>query len=184
MMKLTMKLLVVAALCLFSKAHAQQKQLKVGQWMPNMVLHNVHNYSSNTYDLGEMNFKMTIIQLLSVRKPSCLSNYAQLEELQCTYKRDVQFLRITSETKAEVLSFLLRHPATGPSCIPLVTDEKLFSKVLVKGQCQYIWIDMQGKIIAFTNAAAVTEENINRALYNQPIILSTMQAINQKSTIN
>jgi len=178
-MKLTMKLLVVATLCLFSKAHAQQKQLKVGQWMPDMILQNVHNYSSNTYDLSEMNFKMTIIQVFSVSKPSCLSNYDYLEELQCTYERDVQFVRITSGTEAEVLSFLLRHPATGPSCIPLVTDDKLFSKVLVKDQCQYIWIDMQGRIIAFTNAAAVTEENIDRALYNQPIISSTMQAINQ-----
>ena len=183
-MKLTMKILVVAVLCLFSRTFAQDemaacliKPLRVGQRMPEIILDKIHNYTTTRSDLGDMVLKFMIIELWSAKSSSCVANYRRIEDLACNNEYDVRFIRITSESQAEVLSFLLRHPPKVPSWIPLVTDDHLLNGFFPHMQAQqYVWIDRTGKIVAITGPEDVTEDNIDLAFNQRPISKSAIIA--------
>jgi len=184
-MKITMRLLVLAALCLFSSVQAQIKRsvpaikpLQVGQMLPEVIVSKIHNYSTTVSNLGDMDCKFMIIEIWSGKSGSS-SDYQKIEELQCMYEWDLKFIRITAQTETEVLSFLLRHPPSVASWIPFLTDDKFFSKLLPDQHANFIWINTKGIVVAITDVSAVTEANIDLALTDQPISLSGATSVHE-----
>jgi len=181
-MKITMKTLVVATLCLLLSTHShsqklenQIKPLRVGQRLPEIILNKIHNYKATRYALSDMDFKLMIIQLWSSKAVEYTAEYQTLENLEWVNNYNVQFLKVTPETESKILSSLLIDPPPSPSWIPLVTDDRVFTKLFPQVKStQYIWIDRKRKIIAITNSYAITEENINLALENKPIEIPTL----------
>jgi len=172
----------MAALCLFFSAQAQSqksvKPIQVGQRMTELILNKIHNYKTTRCNLADIGFKFMIIQFWSTGYAECTADFQRIEELQCLYRNDLQFLKVTTDTEADVLSFLLTHPLAASSCIPFVTDDKVLSRLFPHNQSpQYVWMDGTGKIVAITTAKAVTEENIDLAFNHNPISISTPAAM-------
>ncbi|MET1057330.1 MAG: hypothetical protein ABWY16_18600 [Pedobacter sp.] len=173
----------MAVLCLFSSAYAQSKKkvlvnpLQVGQRIPEMILDQIHNHPTTRSDLGDMVLGFMIIELWSTKSESCAANYGRIEDLACSNEYDVRGIRITPESQSEVLSYLLRHPPKVPSWIPLITDDKVLSRLFPNTKApQYVWLDRTGKIVAMTGPEEVTEENIDLAFNQRPISKSAITA--------
>lgn len=164
-------------LCLFFSAPSQSqsftpafKPVKIGDRIPDVTLTNVYNYEFTKTDLSDFKAKLIILDFWAICCTSCQANFLKTEELQKMYGGEVQFIKVTNQTKAEVLPFLKKIHKTEPSAIPVVTDDsalhQLFYPIYLP---HYVWLDQTGKVIAITTGEQLTVENIDQFLSNDNI---------------
>lgn len=180
-MKKSILAIVMATLCLFFKAQAQDnkaidvttKGIQIGQQVPDLTINNIYNYTSTTAKLSDFKGKLVILDFWATWCSPCVAMIPKMDSLQKQFGDKIQFLSITDQTKQEVIPFLekLQNQRNRHSNIPYITDDKelhqLFPHVYLP---HYVWIDQNGKVKAITEHFAVTSTNISKMLESNTAI--------------
>jgi thiol-disulfide isomerase/thioredoxin len=161
--RLLKKTIYAAVLFLFlSPLQAQQSALKsltVGDYLPDIVFHDLLNYKKDSATLKEFKGKLLILDFWGPYCKSCIKVMSKLDSLQSIFKDDIQFIMVTetseSESSSEALSKLFRKWKQAGLFVPslLVTGlgnhilSELFPHEFVP---HYVWINRFGKVCAIT----------------------------------
>lgn len=173
MKKLTL-MSVLAVLCL--NANSQEKEvvpLNVGDYMPNIIFHDLLNYKSDTASLKEFNGKWLILDFWGPYCKSCIVAMPLIDSLQKIYHNDIQFVMVTN-TSPELISsdtlsklftqwrkngrFTPNLPVTGKGNDLL---NELFPHEFIP---HYVWINKWGRVCAITTYHLMNEQTIRSFL--------------------
>lgn len=167
----------MATLCLFFSAPSDAqsvtpvfKPVKIGDRIPDVTFTNVYNYETTKTNLSDFKAKLIILDFWATSCTSCLANFPRTEELQKIYGGEVQFIKVTYQSKAEVLPFLEELHKTEPSAIPVVTDDSALHQLFPHIDLpHYVWLDQTGKVVATITTEQLTAENIDHFLSHDTI---------------
>jgi len=175
-MKKTILFIVLATLCLYLKANAQDdgiiKPLKVGDHMPNLKLNYFLSLSNKTIDTTTIKGKLIILDFWNTWCTSCIAYMPLIDSLQQEFKAKVQFIAVTNQTRNEVSEFLVRknEEKMWKFRVPEITDDTTFSKYFIhRGVPYFVWIDAVGEVSAFTSGYRINERNIKSFLESRHI---------------
>ncbi|MBB5644719.1 TlpA family protein disulfide reductase [Pedobacter cryoconitis] len=176
-MKKTISIIAMATLCLFLSVTAQAqvtkqtyKPVKIGDRIPDVTLTNIYNYKTTKTNLSDFKAKLIILDFWATYCTSCASDFPKTEELQKKYGVEVQFIKVTNQTRAEALPFLEKFYKDKPSIIPSITDDKVFHKLFPHHSIpHYVWLDQSGKVVAATTGNQIKEKYIDRFLNTDTI---------------
>lgn len=179
MKKITI-LIVLAALCLFFEANAQQPftkpPLKVGDTIPDITIQNVLNFKSKSIKLSDYNDQLLIIDFWATSCIPCVRNMPIIYGLQKKYAGKVFFLPVNYSTKydspAKVKAFFKARKSVFdlPS---VVMDSVLYNLFQPPSLSVYVWI-RNGVVLNITDEVEVTEGKIEQVLKKEEVALNQM----------
>ena len=179
-MKKTILTSVLAALCLFSRADAQDspkiQALKIGDQIPDIMVNNLINYHTSagkpgsSAKLTDFRNKVLILDFWATWCAPCVAMIPRTDSLQKEFAGKVQILPVTYQKSKEVTAFLTKYHAQRQLAnhFMTATDDtqlgSLFPHVYLP---HYVWIDGQGTVRGITGHEAVTRANIEKFLQTQ-----------------
>jgi len=185
-MNKTILSIVMATLCLFLRVSGQTpvakppvlpsiKPVKIGQRIPEVVLTKLHNYKSSTMNLADFETKLIIIDFWATWCIPCVAMIPKIDSLQKEFKHDVQFISVSYQTENEITTFMdkLEKQHNVHYAIPYSTDDNLLRFMFPhKSLPHYVWISANGTVKAITGAEEITSANIDKAMDDQPLLLT------------
>ena len=179
-MKKATLLIVVAVLCLFFKVNGQQgsiktndkkvyHSLKIGDRIPDMVFNVLYNSDIKKISTKDLFGKAIIIDFWATWCTGCVAGFPHLEELQATYKKNLQVLMVNNSNRdslEKINSFFSKRKADGyVVSIPGFINEKSLDMLFPHRSIpHYIMIGPDGRVKAITDADGITEESIKRLI--------------------
>jgi thiol-disulfide isomerase/thioredoxin len=165
------KLLVLAMLCpLLSTGQQPNKAitpLTIGDTLPDMALSRIINYKPSTACLSSFKGKLLILDFWATWCTACLKHFPQMDSLQQQYKSEVQVLLVnaknTGDDEKKIQAFLEKRKAPNgrPYSLPSVIGDTLLTQLFPhKLLPHYVWLDSSRKVVAITDAEALTAKNI------------------------
>lgn len=170
--------IVLATLCLFFKAEAQNqntniKPLTLGDTIPEAVWNmplQVRNHSNGkqTTTLKEYKGKLIIIDFWATWCSPCLAMLPKTNVLQQQYGEQVQFLPITREPESKV-NELIKKTGWNPMqqlsyVIADTTLNQLFPHTYIP---HYVWINAKGMVQAITADTLINAGTISHMISNE-----------------
>ena len=173
--------IVLALLCLNFKAQAQDnkavdvtlKGIQIGQKVPDFIITNLHNYKNSsgkpatTAKFSDFKGKLLILDFWATWCSPCVAMIPKMDSLQKSFGDKIQFLSVTYQTEKEVMPFMAKlEKRMGRSFgLPMLNgDEKLHGLFPHKYLPHYVWIDVDGKVMAITGFQEVDEKRIRAVL--------------------
>ncbi|MEJ7780659.1 MAG: redoxin family protein [Daejeonella sp.] len=194
-MKKTIKLIAMAALCLFlsgipSTIKAQVTALKIGGKVPDVTISNIHNYKSSTAKLSDFKGKVLILDFWATWCAACLKKFPLLDSLQAEYKEKLQVLLVndmnTGDADGKIHNLFEKKKklsGRGYALPYVIRDNQLMSLFPHKLLPHYVWIGGDGRVRAMTSSAELTRENIIRMLNEQPTDLALKNDLDTKKPL-
>jgi thiol-disulfide isomerase/thioredoxin len=167
-MKKTILYSVLAALCLFAKASAQDKTpikaLQKGDELPSLTFTRLVNSKAREIRTDDYKDQLLIIDFWSTWCSSCIKMFPAVEELQEKFKGRVKFLAVDSwagDTQPKLKALFARHPEwTFPTAYGDTVATKLFPHQSIPF---YVWIK-NNQVLATTGTEAIDADTIRSAL--------------------
>jgi thiol-disulfide isomerase/thioredoxin len=187
-MKKTILILVMAALCLISRAqNTAITPLKPGEKVPaylwNAQLTTLNGQGKETkITLKQYQGKLLILDFWATWCSSCIAGFAKLEKLQTHFSEDIKILLITDEPASKVSPFLEKRKNRGQT----LKLETVISDSLLKSTFphhlipHYVWIDSSGTVISTTASGEVNEKTITAMLTGNQSGIREKQDIDAK----
>jgi uncharacterized protein (TIGR03435 family) len=149
-------------LLLFFSFQLHAQIVKIGDSVPDYTFEKVVNHSKSTLNLREAKGKILIIEFWGTWCGPCIPALEHLDELQKKFKNDVVIVGISDDTEERLNKFLMKRPVT----IPLISDpmNKSYQFFKVPSVPRSFVANRDGKIIAITNPAEITEEKIKQLI--------------------
>lgn len=176
-MKKTILTIVLATLCLFFKAGAQDiKPLKVGDkvpeilWdMPLTVIN--HSEGKQTINLRNYKGKLIILDFWGSYCAPCIRFLPKLDSLGQDFKPQIHVLPISDFKKADELSTALNRlkVLSGFKAPIALFNEKLKKYFPHQFVSHVIWINRDGIVCAITESDYVTKNNIEELLAGKKV---------------
>lgn len=144
----------------------QYSNIKIGEKVPDVTIANIHNYTSASVKISDFKEKLLILDFWATWCSPCVAMLPKTDSLQRRFGEKVQFLPISYQPKAVVLSFLGRMQKAKNHVynLPMVTDDKVLQQLFPHyGVPHYVWIN-KGEVIAITGHADITQAKINDIL--------------------
>lgn len=146
--------------------------LGIGDDVPNLAFENVLNYKSKKAKLSDFKGKLVILDMWSTWCTSCIAAFPKMEKLQNEFKDRIQILLVNPHTtkydSEEQIKLTLgrNQKRTGfyPSLPVPIHDSILNSYFPHQTVPHQVWISGEGKVVAITRSAGVTEENVKAYL--------------------
>ena len=184
--------IVLAALCLFFKANAQDnkaidvttKGIQIGQQVPDIALTGLHNYKDKngrpaaTARLSDFRGQLLILDFWATWCSPCMAMIPKMDSLQKQFGNKIRFLSVTYQTPAEVLPFMQKYEKQKGRHyeLPMLIGDSLLSKTFpYKTLPHYVWLDNTGKVLYITSSREVTQENITSVLSGKSKLLDRKQ---------
>ncbi|HNC28445.1 MAG TPA: redoxin domain-containing protein [Cyclobacteriaceae bacterium] len=159
----------MALLCLFTSAYSQSQNtpvFSVGDKAPDLMIYNVMNHPNGKAQLSSYRGKLLIIDFMATWCSLCGSLLPKTDSLQRAFGKQIQFLPVTYQSKADVEKFLGKLKERGiPISLPIAVSDTVLRSLFAHHYIpHYVWIDSEGIIKAVTGHEDVTRENIQRLL--------------------
>lgn len=145
--------------------------LKIGQKVPEIVLHKILNYKDSTAGLSDFyKGKLLIIDFWATWCPPCIKSLPILDSIHRTMKDQVNIITVTYQTKNEVKDFFKKHKDMENLTLPFVVGDEILSRLFpYKYVPQEIWIDRDGYLRGITTNDDVTITKIDSLLNNNQL---------------
>ena len=176
-MKKTILYIVLAALCFFLTANAQNyspRGLKIGDKVPDIIINNIINSPASTLKMSDFKGKILILDFWATWCTSCLGHFSLADSLQNEFQNDIQILLVnalnTKDTKEKILKTLQASKGLGnvKFSLPTVIQDTLLGQLFPHYYIpHYVWIGKDGTVIAITSADGFNRENIVHILKGQ-----------------
>ncbi|MCD8739063.1 TlpA family protein disulfide reductase [Mucilaginibacter roseus] len=167
-MKKTILYRVLAALCLFSSASAQDNTtippLKTGDTLPALTFTRLVNSQARTIRTTDYKDQLLIIDFWATWCSSCIKMFPAVEELQQKFQGKVKFLAVNAwhgDSKEKLSAFFVRHPEFH---FPSVWGDTVLSRLLPHQTVPfYAWI-RNNQLLATTGTEAIDADTIAAVL--------------------
>jgi thiol-disulfide isomerase/thioredoxin len=160
-----------------------QQVYKTGDIVTDFSFSKILNNATPSASLNNLKTELTVIDFFGTWCVPCIKALPHLTDLQTKYKNKVSIVLVSNETMARLTKFIT---ARTPFAFPVVADdENKFTNLFQPPSYPYtVVLDKGGKIISITDAASLTENNINKWLTQKIEPVKTDTAITiQPATI-
>jgi thiol-disulfide isomerase/thioredoxin len=159
---------------------AIRRTLRVGDTMPNVLMNRLVNYRSEQVRFNDIKKKLTILDFWSSSCSSCIDLFPHMLQLQNRFKDEIQIILVNGKSKkygddvSKISGILkkVKYRTKTEITLPVVYNSEIldnyFPYVTVPHE---VWIDQQGKVVAITGAAEITEGNIEAFINGRKISL-------------
>ena len=164
-------ILVISLIC-NTRAYSQGT-LSIGDKVPEVTVNNIVNHPTASTKLSSYRGRLLILDFIVTWCSLCSSLVPKTDSLQKVFSKEVQFLPVTYQSKAEVEKLLSRLKTRGINIsLPIVVADTLLHSYFPHHYVpHYVWIDANGVIKAITGYQDVTKENIRKVLNKRASIL-------------
>ncbi|NII27497.1 redoxin family protein [Pseudoflavitalea sp. X16] len=160
-------LLIIVLQIPFSNLMAQQKEMKVGDELPNLKFE-VVNYKQPFITLSDFDEEIIVFDFWATWCGACISSFKKLDSLQRAYLGKIAFLPVSYESRKKVALHLGKINSINRTSFPSVVNDTVLMKLFPHSVIpHYVWVNKKGKILALTQTDQITASNIDRALQNQ-----------------
>jgi uncharacterized protein (TIGR03435 family) len=169
------RLLFALLIASFWPGTTQAETPKIGQDAPSIKLKSLLQISGS-YEQN-MNFlqgKVVVLEFWATWCAPCIASMPHLNQLSEKYKaKGIQFISITDETDAKVVSFLKKRKING--WIGLDTDRAMHEAYQVETIPFTVVIGANGKVLGYPQSKMLSEQMLDEALAGK--VLSTTEAL-------
>ncbi|RYD96482.1 MAG: hypothetical protein EOP54_13670 [Sphingobacteriales bacterium] len=176
-MKKTIKIVVMAVLCLNFLVNAQDKPatispLKVGDKLPESFWQQEYtiyqNGQTTRQTLTQNKGKLIILDFWATWCSACISHFDFLDSLSKSNKGKLEIIQVnsivgTGDTESKIFSFFKDRPLSTPCIYQDTILKAMFPHTLIP---HYVWINRRGQVEAITSSILVTAENIKKLTSN------------------
>lgn len=158
--------LIIALLWTFT-ALGQQKlePLKIGDIVPNLKSENLLNHPKGEIQLSDYKGKLLILDFWATWCSPCVASFPKLDSLDKAYGDDLAILPVTYQSKEEVEKLFSKMARLKDIKKPMIYgDDNLRSIFPHNSLPYYVWIDQEGKVVAFTSGEEINSENLEKAI--------------------
>lgn len=145
--------------------------LTIGDTLPDIALSSIINYKSSRACLSSFKGKLLILDFWATWCTSCLKHFSKMDSLQQQYAGQVQVLLVnaknTGDNEKKIKIFFERRKAPNgrPYALASVIEDSLLTKLFPhKLLPHYVWLDSSRKVVAITDADALSAKNITAFL--------------------
>lgn len=163
-------ILVMLALLLFwqptcNAQNRQQQGLKIGDQVPDVLISKQINYPTKSAKLSDFKGKLLILDFWATSCGACIASMPRLDSLQQQFKDRIMILPVTYEKTEKILAFQQSNKFLRGLKFPSVVEDTVLQKIFPHRMLPHdVWVDEQGKVIAFTEAWQITAETISKQL--------------------
>jgi thiol-disulfide isomerase/thioredoxin len=126
------------------------QELKVGERVPDIVLENVFNYSSDKIKLSDLKGKLVILDFWGFRCMACLLSFPKMDSLQKMFGDQIQIIMVNKESKDSTRRFFDQRKKLLRPAVPFVTGDTILHKFFPhQGVPFHVWIDSSGIVRYF-----------------------------------
>ena len=157
-----------------------QNGLKKGDALQNMEITKILNYTTGKTSFYNLQNTITIIDFFGTWCVPCLKALPQLASIKQKYK-GIGIVLVSNESEVHLNKFIKTRPDFS---FPVIVDENnQWNNLFQPPALPYtVVINKSGKIIAITEAEAITETNIKNWLTDTGFVISTeMVAVKKES---
>jgi len=156
------------------------KALSIGDAVPDITITDVYNYPSSTIHLSDMKGKLVILDFWATWCGSCIHAFPKMDSLQKKFSNNLQIILINNNggngnNEEKVKDFFRKTKLKSKVAFMLPNSTQnnplllqLFPHTFIP---HYVWIGPEEKVIAITNSAEVTAENIQAVISRRRIKL-------------
>ena len=160
----------LVALLLFYSASVPQKEVKIGERVPDFVIRNIINYKKSEIRLSDLKGKLVIFDFGNTGCASCIKLLPEMDRLQKQFGDKIQVFFVIPESKERGQEFLKKNHIARTVSIPVITGDSILLKKFPHTFIPFeSWVDKDGKLIARTDPDYVTAANIQSVLDNRKV---------------
>ncbi len=180
-MKWSIKVYGLLFLIAVNRSDAQNttklQALKIGDVVPAITIHNIHNYKKPAATLAELgNGKPLIIDFWDTHCNSCLKSLPSIDSLYRKFNENFNVLSVTSEDSTAVRHLFNSLPSLQNIRLPYITNDKLFASFFPHRYVPHIvWINSKGRVVAYTSENEVSADGIQSFIENDSVHLFTKE---------
>jgi thiol-disulfide isomerase/thioredoxin len=182
-----LKICLLGMLCLFFRAKAQENNshsivsvtplkagltaLQIGAHVPDVLLNKVLNNGGKALHLADFRGKLLVIDFWATSCGACIQAMPRLDSVADAFKDKLVILPVTTEKSNRIIAFQRTNQFLKGKRFRTVVEDNVLSSLFPHRLLPHdVWIDTSGKVIAFTEVAAVNRLNVDRALLGKSII--------------
>lgn len=143
----------------------QVKELKVGELMPDLLVKNVINHPEGEIQLSDYQGKLLILDFWATWCAPCVKGFPKMDSLRREFEGKLEILPVTYQDQEEVDKLFSRLKVLKDIEMPMaISDNTLRQLFPHRTLPHYVWIDPEGKVMAFTSKESVVRDSIRQVL--------------------
>ena len=157
------KWITILAVFIVMVAPAQAQGINVGDAVPPGSQAKALNYSSPSASIGSFRSRLTIVDFFGTWCLPCLKALPHLKTLKEKFGSDLGVVLVSNESEAQLTKFIAGRPGFA---FPVLVDEKSeWNNLFQPPSLPYTAVvNEEGKVVALTDAASITETSIQEWL--------------------
>jgi thiol-disulfide isomerase/thioredoxin len=170
MKKITI-LVVLAALCLFCGAQAQNKNilkpLKVGDQLPDILLTGLLHSAKPSLNTSDFRDKWLIIDFWATWCSPCVAMVPRIDTLQEQFASSLRFLPVTYQKRPEIEKFeaSFSHKFKKQLSLTEAVEDTILHQLFPHSTVpHYVWINPMGRVVAITEFDQINPTKIRQVI--------------------
>lgn len=181
-MKLSIKFYLLLTLCalFYSSQVVAQKEIKIGEKCPDILLNHIVNYKTGAVKISDFKNKLLILDFWATWCNPCVHAFPLMDSIQKKFNGKLQILPVTTQDAKTVTTFFNKM-YNAQHILPIsVTDDTTLSLLFKHTYLpHFVWIDEKGIVSAITSEEQVTYENIEAAVNGEKIVFERKEDIDK-----
>lgn len=163
--------LIVCILFTITNIHAQDiGRLIPGDQLPELTFSNILENRATSQSLKLLSGKALILDFGSTGCAPCIASLQKFQRLMSSYGDRLRVVSVTSEKQNRVEKFLKSNAIGKELTIPIIYEDTTLHHLFPHLSTPHlVWIDKNGKIVAFTNHDYVTPNHIQAFIDGEKI---------------
>ena len=167
----------------FNCSYAQTtrfKEVHVGDTIPNIVLSGFLNDTFQNVALSELRrHKILLLDFWATWCAPCISELGRLDTIKQEFGNKIAVIAVGYQDYNTINKFFTLNPLLKPQRYPVLTHESILTRQMFPHKTipHLVWIDTAGKVIAITQGADVTKDNINKLLKTGSLVIRVKKDI-------
>jgi thiol-disulfide isomerase/thioredoxin len=151
-------------------SYAQGGGVKVGEVVPDVRVGNVVNYKSKAFRMSDFRGKVLILDFWASWCSPCVAMIPRMDSLQREFGDKVVLMPVNDQDPGMVLGFLEKLKKLRPFELPDVLGDTVLNRLFPHSYLpHFVWVGVDGKVMAITEFGEVNERNIRRVLAGEQV---------------
>lgn len=167
--KLVLVIAAVAIYTCYTPATGQEKEIRIGDSVPDVWLSEIVKHASESATLSEFRDKAILIDFWFTTCVACIAKFPFLDSISKEYKDDLHILQVTRDSRQKVMDFYTGSDRWKHIYFPCVVNDTVMNQLFPhRTEPHYVWVGKDGVVKAITDSEPVTRENLSAFLEGRP----------------
>jgi thiol-disulfide isomerase/thioredoxin len=182
---------VLLVLSLQTIAQENEKQLHIGDKVPDIVFTGMYNHPSSTAKLSDFKGKAVILDFWSKGCSSCIASFPKMQKMQEEFKNDLVILLVNdqpSETKEALKLLFANSPILKHTKLPMVLGDPQFKLggdlFPHHGTPYHVWIDREGIIKAMTWGLSTRFQDVRDLIDGKSLNIAMLSSLSNEESFD